>query len=66
VASQDGRLTLLDLDSGEPRWSFDAGSAIAGTPAVAGGWVLIASEDGRIWAFSGPVAEGERRRAAGA
>ena len=49
--SGDGRLYLVDLATGKLAWSYDIGKAITASPAVAGGLVVIGSEDGNIYAF---------------
>jgi outer membrane protein assembly factor BamB len=51
VGSDDGRLYVLDLASGERRWAYDVGEAIAASPAFAGGLILIGAEDGVLYAF---------------
>jgi outer membrane protein assembly factor BamB len=52
VGSEDGRLYVLALDSGKSLWSFDIGEAIAGSPAVANGLVVVGADDGVVYAFS--------------
>jgi outer membrane protein assembly factor BamB len=51
IGSSDGRLYVLDAQSGKKLWEFDAGAGITASPAVAGGRVVIGSQDGRIYAF---------------
>jgi len=45
AGSKDDRLYALDADSGEPRWTYDAGGAIIGCPTVANEHVLVGSYD---------------------
>jgi outer membrane protein assembly factor BamB len=51
VGSSDGRLYVLDLATGEKRWEFDTGSALTASPAIAGGRVVIGSQDGVLYCF---------------
>jgi outer membrane protein assembly factor BamB len=51
VGSNDGRLYVLDLASGEKRWEFDAGAPLAASPAIAAGRLVIGSQDGRLYCF---------------
>ena len=52
--SSDGRLYLLDAESGEKLWSYDLGSAVEATPAVWNGMVWVGTNDGVLHAF-GPA-----------
>ena len=52
VGSSDGRLYLLRLTDGELLWSYQIGQPIVSSPAVAGGVVIIGSEDGYLYAFA--------------
>jgi outer membrane protein assembly factor BamB len=55
AATMDGRLVLLGLVDGRERWTYEIGGAIAGSPAVAGGLVIVGSDDGSLYAFgTGP------------
>ena len=49
--SIDGRLYVVDLSDGRELWSYEIGAAILSSPAVAGGFVAIAAEDGRLYVF---------------
>ena len=49
--SVDGRIYIVDLDTGNEIWSYEVGSVIIGSPAVAGGYLLIGAADGRVYAF---------------
>jgi outer membrane protein assembly factor BamB len=51
VGSNDGRLYVLDLASGQKQWEFDAGNAITASPAIAAGRVVIGAQDGVIYCF---------------
>jgi outer membrane protein assembly factor BamB len=46
-----GRIVALDVAAGKTLWEFDAGGGFAGSPAVAAGRLVIASEDGAVWCF---------------
>ena len=52
VGSGDGRIYILDLESGEKIWSYEIGRSISSTPAVVKGKIIIGSEDGRVYCFS--------------
>ena len=47
----DGRLYLLDLASGREVWSYTIGDALAASPAVAAGRIVIGSADGALYCF---------------
>ncbi len=47
----DGRLYVVDLKDGKEIWSYEIGAAIFGCPAVAGGFIVIGADDGRVYAF---------------
>ena len=49
VGSSDGRLYVLDAQSGKKLWEFDAGAALTASPAIAAGRVVIGSQDGRVY-----------------
>ena len=51
VGSSDGKLYVLDLETGKRLSDFDAGSAITTSPAIAGGRIIIGSQDGVIYAL---------------
>jgi outer membrane protein assembly factor BamB len=51
VGSSDGRLYVLDAQSGKKLSEFDAGAGLVASPAVAAGHLVIGSVDGRLYAF---------------
>jgi outer membrane protein assembly factor BamB len=51
VGSSDGKLYVLDLNSGKKLWEFEAGAPITGSPAVSGGRIIIGDGDGRIYSI---------------
>ena len=53
VADAAGKIMVLDVATGEPRWEFDAGGGFGAGAAVAAGRVVIASDDGTVWCFRG-------------
>ncbi|WP_254521924.1 PQQ-binding-like beta-propeller repeat protein [Natrinema caseinilyticum] len=48
VGDSSGSLYGIDVDDCEPRWHVRADDAIAGTPAVAPGRLVVGSDDGRL------------------
>ena len=50
--SEDGRVYVLDLATGKRVWSYEIGEAIMSSPAVTGGWLVIAATDGYVYAFA--------------
>jgi outer membrane protein assembly factor BamB len=51
VGSGDGKVYVLDLETGREVWSFEAGAGFTASPAIADGRVVIGDVDGRIYAF---------------
>jgi outer membrane protein assembly factor BamB len=51
VGSNDGNLYELDLATGRKAWEFTAGAPLLASPAVAGGVLVIGSEDGTLYCF---------------
>ena len=49
--SGDGRIYMVNMDDGKKIWSYEIGSPISSTPAVVKNMIVIAAEDGRIYAF---------------
>ncbi len=52
-ADAAGRIAAVDAASGEGVWEFDAGGGFSAGPAVAAGRLVIASDDGTVWCFTG-------------
>jgi outer membrane protein assembly factor BamB len=52
VAGMDGYVYIIDLREGRKLWSFNTGSPVSSSPAIAGGKIYILTEDGRLLAFS--------------
>ncbi len=50
VGADDGRLTALDLKSGQANWQYEAGDAIQSSPTVAAGLVVCGDETGIVHA----------------
>ena len=48
VATREGRLFGLDIDTGYTLWSYDLGHAVVAEPVVAKGWVYAATTDGYV------------------
>jgi len=44
AASRDGVVAALDLATGEERWTYEAGTAVEGTPAVAEDLVIVVAQ----------------------
>jgi outer membrane protein assembly factor BamB len=55
LGTSDGKLVVLALADGAERWTADLGAELAGSVAVADGWIYCADLDGRVRAF-GPAA----------
>ena len=53
--SSDGRIYLVDAESGAKLWSYDLGGAIEATPAVWNGMVLVGTSEGVLHAFGPPT-----------
>jgi outer membrane protein assembly factor BamB len=49
IGSSDGRLYVLDLKTGAKLFAFEAGAALTASPAIAGGRVVIGTDDGRVY-----------------
>lgn len=52
-ADAAGRVAAVDAANGETAWEFDAGGGFSAGAAVAAGRVVIASDDGTVWCFTG-------------
>jgi outer membrane protein assembly factor BamB len=53
VGSNDGRFYVLDLATGKKVWEFEAGAPLSASPAIAGGRIVIGSQDGKLYCFGG-------------
>ena len=51
VGSDDGRVYLLSLETGDKLWSYELGEPIISSPAVSNGRVVIGCDDGSVYAF---------------
>jgi eukaryotic-like serine/threonine-protein kinase len=58
VGSDDGRLYMVDLGDGSEIWRYEIGESLTASPAVAGGRIVIGSEDGKVYAFGAKGAGG--------
>ncbi len=56
-SSADHKVYAVDLQSGQQRWSFFTEGPVRFSPAVEGGRVFVASDDGRLYCLS--AAEGK-------
>ncbi|MCD4735714.1 MAG: PQQ-like beta-propeller repeat protein, partial [Bacteroidales bacterium] len=54
ITSGDGRIYLLNKNSGEKIWSYEIGSPISSTPAVVENMIVVGAVDGRVYAFGWP------------
>ena len=48
LATRDGKLFGLDVDTGYTLWSYDLGRPVVAQPIVAKGWVYVTTVDGTI------------------
>lgn len=48
VATQDGQIFGLDIDTGYTLWAYDLDLEIVAEPIVARGWVYVTSKDGQV------------------
>ena len=49
IGSGDGRLYVLEAQTGKKLFEFDAGAGISASPAIAAGRVVIGTQDGRVY-----------------
>jgi len=61
IGTADGKLAVLGLADGGERWTADLGAELAGSVAVAGGWIYAADLDGRVRAFGPPPPAASQR-----
>jgi len=59
IGTADGKLAVLALADGAERWTADLGSELAGSIAVADGWLYSADLDGRVRGFGPAPAQKE-------
>ena len=59
VADKAGKLLALALADGKTVWEFDTGDAFAASPAIGGGHLVIGTEGGVIYAFTGKSTPGK-------
>ena len=52
VATRDGTLFGLDVDTGYTLWSYDIGHKVIAEPVIAKGWVYATTQDGYVVALS--------------
>jgi outer membrane protein assembly factor BamB len=51
VATRDGVLFGLDVDTGYTAWSYAIGHRVIAEPVIARGWVYASTEDGYVIAL---------------
>ena len=51
--SSDGRIYMVGAVDGAEIWSYEIGSPVIGSAAVAVGMIVIGAQDGRLYAFGG-------------
>ena len=49
--SSDGRIYIVQQETGKKVWAYEIGAEILPGPAVAEGWIYVAADDGRLYAF---------------
>jgi Ca-activated chloride channel family protein len=52
IATRDGKLFGLDVDTGYTLWSYDIGHNVVAEPIVAKGWVYSTTDDGYVVALN--------------
>ncbi len=52
IATREGKLFGLDIDTGYTLWSYDLGHRVVAEPIVAKGWVYAATADGLVVALN--------------
>src|SRR6185503_2455508 len=51
VASRDGKMFGLDVDTGFTLWSYDIGKRVVAEPIIAKGWLYATTVDGYVIAL---------------
>ncbi len=51
VGSSDGKLYVLDAQTGAKKWEYEVGDALTSSPAIAGGRAVIGAQDGAVVLF---------------
>ena len=51
VATRDGQLFGLDIDTGYTLWSYAIGKTVIAEPVIAKGWVYVGTRDGEVIAL---------------
>jgi outer membrane protein assembly factor BamB len=59
LSSLDGRLYMVDSESGAEKWRYSAGRSLASTPVVSGSVVLVGGFDGELHAVE--LSSGQER-----
>ena len=52
IAAGDGRLYILDLQTGAKSWSYEMGSPSGSTPAIIQNLLVIATQDGHVFGIN--------------
>ncbi len=55
VAAADGRIIVLDLNTGDEKWLYEVKGEFIGSPAVSDGKIVVASSKGTVFCFGAPV-----------
>ena len=50
-AATDGRIYAVDRKSGKQTWTYEAAGGFVGSPAIADGRMVIASDEGVVFCF---------------
>jgi outer membrane protein assembly factor BamB len=51
IGAADGRLNALDIKNGQSTWEYQATGGFSGSPAVADGKLVIATDRGVVYCF---------------
>jgi outer membrane protein assembly factor BamB len=57
IGNSDGNVYALDVDTGDPKWTFETGHRVWATPLIEGDTVYIGSMDRNLYALS--LSDGE-------